>query len=146
MASRTGAVVSTPTAGISQEPFVRSRVVGEAFQCKCEVMQDEDLVNIAPLGLSGDEVARAEVGLAAFTEPVRRACRHGGGAGIVTGGQRRRRGRPHRQPARRILVVTEGTRTDPQYVEGLNRYLRSNGATAIVKPVSVGKDPLKVMQ
>lgn len=64
MASRTGAVVSTPTAGISQEPFVRFRVVGEAFQCKCEVMQDEDLVNIAPLGLSGDEVARAEVGLA----------------------------------------------------------------------------------
>lgn len=53
---------------------------------------------------------------------------------------------PHREPARRILVVTEGTRTEPQYVEGLNRYLRSKGATAIVKPVSVGKDPLKVVQ
>ncbi|WP_170922704.1 RloB family protein [Nesterenkonia sp. PF2B19] len=64
----------------------------------------------------------------------------------MAGGQRRRRGRPHRQPARRILVVTEGTRTEPQYVEGLNRYLRSRGATAIVKPVSVGKDPLKVVQ
>lgn len=61
-------------------------------------------------------------------------------------GQRRRRGRPHREPARRILVVTEGTRTEPQYVEGLNRYLRSKGATAIVKPVSVGKDPLRVVQ
>lgn len=61
-------------------------------------------------------------------------------------GQRRRIARPLRQPARRILVVTEGTRTEPQYVEGLNRYLRSKGATAIVKPVSVGKDPLKVVQ
>lgn len=64
----------------------------------------------------------------------------------MAGAQRGRRGRPHRQPARRILVVTEGTRTEPQYVEGLNRYLRSKGATAIVKPVSVGKDPLKVVQ
>lgn len=64
----------------------------------------------------------------------------------MAGGQRRRRGRPHRQPVRRILVVTEGTRTEPQYAEGLNRYLRSKGATAIVKPVSVGKDPLKVVQ
>ena len=64
----------------------------------------------------------------------------------MAGGQRRRRARPHREPARRILVVTEGTRTEPQYVEGLNRYLRSKGATAIVKSVSVGKDPLKVVQ
>lgn len=61
-------------------------------------------------------------------------------------GQRQRTTRPRRRPARRILVVTEGTRTEPQYVEGLNRYLRSKGATAIVKPVSVGKDPLKVVQ
>lgn len=59
---------------------------------------------------------------------------------------RRRNNRPYRRPARRILVVTEGRRTEPQYVEGLNRYLRSKGATAVVKPVSVGKDPLKVVQ
>lgn len=64
----------------------------------------------------------------------------------MAGAQHGRRGRPQRQLARRILVVTEGTRTEPQYVEGLNRYLRSKGATAIVKPVSVGKDPLKVVQ
>lgn len=64
----------------------------------------------------------------------------------MAGGRRRRPTRPHRQLARRILVVTEGTRTEPQYVEGLSRYLRSKGATAIVKPVSVGKDPLKVVQ
>lgn len=64
----------------------------------------------------------------------------------MAGGRRRRPTRPHRQPARRILVVTEGTRTEPQYVEGLNRYLRSKGATAFVRRVAVGKDPLKVVQ
>ena len=58
----------------------------------------------------------------------------------------KRSARPHREYVRRILVVTEGTRTEPQYVEGLNRYLRSKGATAVVKPVSVGKDPYKVVQ
>lgn len=57
-----------------------------------------------------------------------------------------RTSRPRRQPARRILVVTEGTRTEPQYVEGLNSYLRSAGATAVVKSVAVGKDPMKVVQ
>lgn len=64
----------------------------------------------------------------------------------MAGRQRRRYARPHRQPARRILVVTEGTRTEPQYVDGLDRYLRSKGATTHVKPVPVGKDPLKVVQ
>ena len=62
---------------------------------------------------------------------------------------RRRSGRsnrPKRQLARRILVVTEGTHTEPQYVERLNRYLRSAGATTVVKSVSVGKDPMKVVQ
>lgn len=53
---------------------------------------------------------------------------------------------PRGKPARRILVVTEGTRTEPQYVEGLDRYLRSAGATAVVKSVPVGKDPVKVLR
>ena len=54
--------------------------------------------------------------------------------------------RPQRNPARRILVVTEGTRTEPQYVERLNSYLRSRSATAIVKSVGVGEDPLRVVK
>lgn len=58
----------------------------------------------------------------------------------------RRPRRPNRLPARRILVVTEGTVTEPQYVEGLNGFLRSAGATAVVKPVAVGKDPVKVVR
>ena len=57
-----------------------------------------------------------------------------------------RRSRPKRQPARRILVVTEGTRTEPQYIERLNTYLRSKASTTIVKPVGVGQDPFRVVE
>lgn len=57
-----------------------------------------------------------------------------------------RRTRPKRKTVRRILVVTEGTRTEPQYVEGLNTYLRSKASTTIVKPVGVGEDPLQVVK
>lgn len=48
--------------------------------------------------------------------------------------------------ARRILVATEGTRTEPQYVEGLNKYLRSKETTTVVKTFGVGRDPLKVVE
>lgn len=64
----------------------------------------------------------------------------------MPGGKRRRSSRPKRQHVRRILVVTEGLQTEPQYVEGLNRHLKSKGSTAVVKSVKVGKDPLKVVQ
>jgi len=43
-------------------------------------------------------------------------------------------------------VVTEGTRTEPQYVERLNTYLRSRTSTTVVKPVGVGQDPLRVVE
>lgn len=61
-------------------------------------------------------------------------------------GKRRKSARPQRQLGRRILVVTEGTKTEPEYVEGLDRYLRSKGAATTVKSFPVGKDPLKVVQ
>ena len=54
--------------------------------------------------------------------------------------------RPRRQEARRILVVTEGRATEPQYVERLNSHLRSRNVTASVRTVGVGKDPLRVVQ
>lgn len=57
-----------------------------------------------------------------------------------------RRSRPQRQTARRILVVTEGTKTEPQYVERLNTYLRSKASTTIVRSVGVGEDPLRVVK
>jgi len=43
------------------------------------------------------------------------------------------------------LVVTEGTETEPIYVERLKNYLRSQGSDVHVKPVGVGKDPAKVV-
>jgi hypothetical protein len=58
----------------------------------------------------------------------------------------RRVSRPRRNLARRVLVVTEGRLTEPQYVEGLNRYLRGNGTTTVVKTIPVGKDPLNVVR
>lgn len=64
----------------------------------------------------------------------------------MAGMRRERKARPTRQLARRILVVTEGLLTEPQYVEGLNDYLRSRGTTTTVKSVPVGKDPLKVVR
>ncbi|MHA3946776.1 RloB family protein [Cellulomonas bogoriensis] len=42
--------------------------------------------------------------------------------------------------------MTEGMKTEPQYVELLNAFLRSKGATAVVKRVGVGGDPLKVVR
>lgn len=65
---------------------------------------------------------------------------------MATRSQSRHTPRPRRQPARRILVVTEGTRTEPQYVERLNAFLRSHRTTTVVKTVAVGKDPLKVVE
>ncbi|MFD2455632.1 RloB family protein [Corynebacterium mendelii] len=64
-------------------------------------------------------------------------------------GRRRKRGsrrRPARAERRRILVVTEGLRTEKQYVERLNGFLRSRGSTTVVRSVGVGKDPLKVVE
>lgn len=61
-------------------------------------------------------------------------------------GRRRSQRRTQRDPAQRILVVTEGIRTEPQYVERLDGYLRSRSATAIVKSVGVGADPLRVVE
>lgn len=60
--------------------------------------------------------------------------------------QRRIPRRPRRELAQRILVVTEGTQTEPQYIDGLQNHLRSKGATATVKAVTVGQDPIKVIQ
>lgn len=61
-------------------------------------------------------------------------------------GAHRRPPQNHRPLMRRILVVTEGVETEHQYIEGINSYLRSKGASTVVRSVSVGKDPLKVVQ
>lgn len=65
---------------------------------------------------------------------------------MATRRPRARTRRPTRRFARRILVVTEGKLTEPQYVEGLNRHLRTSGTTTVVKTVPVGKDPVRVVR
>lgn len=65
------------------------------------------------------------------------------------GRQRGGRQRRARKPAlirKRLLVVTEGTTTEPEYVEQLQAYLRSAGSTTTVKRVGVGRDPLAVVR
>lgn len=62
------------------------------------------------------------------------------------GGSSQRKRRQPRTLVRRILVVTEGEETEPQYVELLDTYLRSRESTTVVKRVGVGKDPLSVVR
>jgi RloB-like protein len=52
--------------------------------------------------------------------------------------------RPER---RRILIVTEGARTEPTYFRGLARHLRATGTeVCAVTVVGIGKDPRRVVE
>lgn len=53
---------------------------------------------------------------------------------------------PKRPEFQLILVVTEGTATEREYIERLGQYLRSETSTVRVKTVGVGKDPLSVVR
>lgn len=55
--------------------------------------------------------------------------------------------RPRRVERSRLLVVTEGTKTEIQYLEGLVQHLRASG-TAVrgLRSRGVGRDPLRVLQ
>ena len=57
-----------------------------------------------------------------------------------------RKPRAARVLRKRILVVTEGKLTEPQYVESLQAHLRSADSTTIVRTVGVGKDPVSVVR
>lgn len=55
--------------------------------------------------------------------------------------------RPRREVRSRVLVVTEGEKTEVQYLEGLVQFLRSNGAAVRgVRSRGIGKDPERVLQ
>ncbi len=55
--------------------------------------------------------------------------------------------RPRRAERSRILIVTEGVKTEIQYLEGLTQFLRSAGAAVRgVRAKGVGRDPLRVLQ
>ncbi|PPF46731.1 hypothetical protein C5B85_00070 [Pseudoclavibacter sp. AY1F1] len=62
------------------------------------------------------------------------------------GGSTQRKPRPGRTDVQRILVVTEGTATEPEYLEQLASHLRSPNTTTHVKTVPVGRDPLTVVR
>lgn len=56
---------------------------------------------------------------------------------------RRRGKRPER---RRILIVTEGVETEPQYFEGLARFARATGLSVYpADVVGIGRDPVRVV-
>ena len=64
---------------------------------------------------------------------------------------RRSRGFNERRTPRvehkRLLVVTEGEKTEVQYLQGLVQYLRSSGVRVVsMTPKGVGRDPLSVVR
>lgn len=57
-----------------------------------------------------------------------------------------RKARPRQAVRKRILVVTEGKKTEKDYLDRLKEHLRSSKAVADVKVVPVGKDPKSVVE
>ncbi len=53
---------------------------------------------------------------------------------------------PKRSLNTRGLVVTEGTVTEPAYVERLNQVVRDSGVSVSVSSVPVGRDPVSVVR
>lgn len=65
----------------------------------------------------------------------------------IRGGQDLRKARNKRAVGRKILIVTEGLKTEPQYFEGLSKLLNARAVQVIsVRPVGLGKDPLSVVR
>ena len=55
------------------------------------------------------------------------------------------RGRRRRDPRERVLIVTEGQKTEPLYLEDLVAHYRINAAAVTVVPSTRGSDPLSVV-
>ncbi|SCD36699.1 RloB-like protein [Streptomyces sp. TverLS-915] len=65
----------------------------------------------------------------------------------IRGGQKISKPRARRQEHRKFLVVTEGTRTEPQYFENLAALLNAKAVQVVkVKPVGIGRDPASVVK
>ncbi|MFF2630055.1 RloB family protein [Kitasatospora griseola] len=66
--------------------------------------------------------------------------------GNTRGARELRKSRDGRVAGKKILIVTEGIRTEPFYFDKLAKYLNSRAVRVIsVKPVGLGKDPLSVV-
>ncbi|MEV6735652.1 RloB family protein [Streptomyces sp. NPDC051104] len=65
----------------------------------------------------------------------------------VRGSQKISKSRNKRTENRRILIVAEGVKTEPQYFESLAAHLNAQAVQVVsVKPVGIGRDPLRVVQ
>jgi len=65
----------------------------------------------------------------------------------IRGDQRIAKTKNMRSANRKILIVTEGEKTEPQYFEGLADLLNAQAVKVIaVRPVGLGKDPLSVVR
>jgi hypothetical protein len=63
------------------------------------------------------------------------------------GGRSLIRKRGSRAERVRLLIVTEGIRTEPQYFDGLSAHLRATGTQVVtVRTVGTGRDPVKVVR
>lgn len=67
-------------------------------------------------------------------------------AGPRGSGDRGRSRRPQRLTYRRVLVVTEGSVTEPQYIEGLVQRMRSAGIAVSVTNAHGASDPVSVVE
>lgn len=56
-----------------------------------------------------------------------------------------RRKSAKRQPIERLLIVCEGSKTEPNYLNEIRQDLRLPTANVLVLPSEIGTDPLKVV-
>ncbi|MFJ3758899.1 RloB family protein [Streptomyces sp. NPDC090080] len=65
----------------------------------------------------------------------------------VRGSQRISKSHGKRSENKKILIVTEGVKTEPQYFEGLAAHLNAQAVHVIsLKPVGTGRDPMSVVR
>ncbi|WP_079037052.1 RloB family protein [Streptomyces silaceus] len=65
----------------------------------------------------------------------------------VRGSQKISKSRGRRSENKKVLIVTEGVKTEPQYFEGLASHLNAQAVHVIsVRPIGTGRDPLSVVR
>lgn len=65
----------------------------------------------------------------------------------VRGSQRISKSRGKRAENKKVLIVAEGVKTEPQYFEGLAAHLNAQAVHVIsIKPIGTGRDPLSVVR
>jgi hypothetical protein len=55
------------------------------------------------------------------------------------------RKKARRKPYDVVLIVSEGSETEPNYLKGLREYLKLNPANVVIKSCSLGSDPVSII-